>query len=193
MNPSPDSMAVMDTYDTSTPKSQPDGGDYLLLSDAELLSKCEMDTYRAPGPGGQKRNKTDSAIRLRLKGMGLMVIATESRSQHVNRAKALRRMRQAIALELRRPIDPDSYDPSPMLTGCMDRGGKLKLGRKDQRYPSAVREILDVITGCQMRLSDAGRLLGITTANLSGFISKDIKLRAKVNQLRKEAGVKPLH
>ena len=183
----------MDTYDTSGLQSQSGGSDFLVLSDAELLSKCEMDTYRVPGPGGQKRNKTDSAIRLRLRGMSLMVIATESRSQHVNRAKALRRMRQAIALELRCPIDAQAYQTSPLLAGCIDRGGKLKLGRKDQRYPSAVREVLAVIAGCQMRLADAGRLIGISTANLSSFISKDIKLRAKVNQLRKGAGLKPLH
>lgn len=39
--------------------------DYLSLTDAELLRQCNVDTYRASGPGGQHRNKTESAVRLR--------------------------------------------------------------------------------------------------------------------------------
>jgi len=52
------------------------------VSDDELLARCEVDLYRASGPGGQKRNKTSSAVRLRHLPSGLRVIAEESRSQH---------------------------------------------------------------------------------------------------------------
>ena len=38
--------------------------DYLSLSNKELFLQCSMDTYRASGPGGQHRNKTESAVRL---------------------------------------------------------------------------------------------------------------------------------
>eukprot|EP00249_Psilotum_nudum_P023875 c29014_g1_i2 orf=439-837(+) len=34
--------------------------DYLSLSDKELAAQCEVDTFRASGPGGQHRNKTES-------------------------------------------------------------------------------------------------------------------------------------
>src|SRR6516165_11752025 len=71
------------------------------LTDPQLLSQCEVDTYRASGPGGQKRNKTSSAVRLRHPPSGLLVIAEESRSQHENKAKALRRLRQAFFLKVR--------------------------------------------------------------------------------------------
>src|SRR5712672_2890880 len=73
------------------------------LSDAQLLPQCEIDTYRASGPGGQKRNKTSSAVRLRHPASGLLVIAEESRSQHENKARALKRLRQALYLKLREP------------------------------------------------------------------------------------------
>ena len=71
------------------------------LTEDQLLSQCEVDTYRASGPGGQKRNKTSSAVRLRHKPTGLIVIAEESRSQHENKAKALRRLWQSLFLHLR--------------------------------------------------------------------------------------------
>ena len=38
--------------------------DYLSLSNKELFLQCSMDTFRASGPGGQHRNKTESAVRL---------------------------------------------------------------------------------------------------------------------------------
>src|SRR6516165_5960514 len=76
------------------------------LTDSQLLSQCAVDTYRASGPGGQKRNKTSSAVRIRHPASGLIVIAEESRSQHENRAKALQRMRQALYLKLRDDLPP---------------------------------------------------------------------------------------
>src|SRR5438093_5706230 len=78
--------------------------EWTTLTDAQLLAQCETDTYRASGPGGQKRNKTSSAVRIRHTPSGLIVIAEESRSQHDNRAKALKRLRQALYLELRESI-----------------------------------------------------------------------------------------
>src|SRR2546421_9088881 len=81
------------------------------LSDAQLLAQCEVDTYRASGPGGQKRNKTSSAVRLRHPPSGLIVIAEESRSQHENRERALRRLRRALFLKLRDDLPPEERTP----------------------------------------------------------------------------------
>src|ERR671917_386496 len=83
------------------------------LTDPQLLAQCEVDTYRASGPGGQKRNKTSSAVRLRHPPSGLLVIAEESRSQHENKAKALRRLRRALYLDLREPVAPQDVAGHP--------------------------------------------------------------------------------
>src|SRR5437667_4760901 len=123
---------------------------WTALSDDQLLAQCEVDTYRASGPGGQKRNKTSSAVRLRHPPSGLIVIAEESRSQHENKAKALRRLRKALYLELREPIaaEPQQH---PDFVNARDGESGLHLRIKDPRFWPAVGIVLDVLTATEAR------------------------------------------
>src|ERR1700736_4110836 len=107
------------------------------LTDSQLLDQCAVDTYRASGPGGQKRNKTSSAVRIRHLSSGLIVIAEESRSQHENRVKALQRLRQAFYLKLRESIRAEalsSVSKREELASVRSSAGKLEVGRKDARF-----------------------------------------------------------
>src|SRR5229473_40041 len=97
------------------------------LTEDQLLRQCAVDTYRASGPGGQKRNKTSSAVRLRHLPSGLIVIAEESRSQHENRGRALKRLRQALYLKLRDEILPGNL--SSVQTHAEYREARNTLGR----------------------------------------------------------------
>src|SRR5438874_13312870 len=101
------------------------------LTDSQLLESCEVDTYRASGPGGQKRNKTSSAVRIRHLPSGLIVIAEESRSQHENRARALRRLRQALHLRLREAMVPDKLSVEAPATHPDYREARNAAGRRD--------------------------------------------------------------
>jgi hypothetical protein len=172
--------------------------DWARLTEEQLLAQCEVDTYRASGPGGQKRNKTSSAVRLRHPPSGLIVIAEESRSQHENRARALRRMRQALFLRLREEIAPEALAPEalaavPEYRDARDREGRLHLGHKDVRFWPVVGLVLDVLAACQGRLSDAATALSISTANLGDFLRSDDKVWEQANQMRLRFGHKPLH
>jgi hypothetical protein len=167
------------------------------LSDAQLLAQCAVDTYRASGPGGQKRNKTSSAVRLRHPPSGLLVIAEESRSQHENRARALRRLRQALYLKLREELPPEALTPEslaarPDYGSARDAEGRLRLGRKDPRYWPAVGVVLDVLQAFQGRVSEAAEALGLSTANLVDFLHSDDKMWEQANLLRAHFGHKPL-
>ena len=61
-----------------------------------LEEEVKVTTFKASGPGGQHRNKTESAVRMTHLPTGITVIAAESRSQHRNRAVALERLRSRL-------------------------------------------------------------------------------------------------
>ena len=62
---------------------------YLALEDDVLLGQCEVDRFRASGPGGQKRNKTESTVLLSHIPTGMQVRCETTRSQQKNRELAL--------------------------------------------------------------------------------------------------------
>lgn len=56
-----------------------------------------FESFRAGGPGGQHQNTTDSAVRVRHLPTGITVVSRSERSQHRNKAEAVRGLRQALA------------------------------------------------------------------------------------------------
>jgi hypothetical protein len=161
--------------------------DWWAQSDDELFAECEFDRYRASGPGGQKRNKTDSAVRLRHRPTGLIVTAADSRSQHLNRARALKRLRAALAYEVRRPPG----DPPTGAAGAV-QGGKLTLRPRDPRFPPTAAWVLDLLLVAGGRISDVAERLGISTGNLVKFLAADPDCWQAANRVRAQTGQKPL-
>ena len=68
-----------------------------------LEQEVRVDTYRASGPGGQHVNRTESAVRLTHLPSGVVVTATEHRSQIRNRAIAFERLIHKLRLLNRVP------------------------------------------------------------------------------------------
>ncbi len=86
----------------------------------------KIDTFRASGPGGQHVNKTDSAIRITHLPSGIVVQCQEERSQHKNRAKAMRMLKAKLyeLEEYRRQNEISSIRRS--LVGSGDRSEKIR-------------------------------------------------------------------
>ena len=73
--------------------------------DDALLAACDVETFRAGGPGGQHQNKTETAVRLRHRPSGIVVTVRQSRSQYRNRQIALAELRRRLE-EAARPEVP---------------------------------------------------------------------------------------
>ena len=72
-------------------------------TDPQVLKKqVVVETYRSSGPGGQRKNKVETAVRLKHLPTGITVIATEHRSQAENRKLAFKRLRERL-IKLNRP------------------------------------------------------------------------------------------
>ena len=168
-----------------------DWRDYLALSDEALLAQCEVDRFRASGPGGQKRNKTDSAVRLRHRPTGLVGEANESRSQHTNRDRALRRLRLEIAFTLRAPVD---LDAGVVRAAGEARGrGRLDVAPRNAAFPAAVAALFDVLEACGWRLAEAAPRLGLSTSALSRVLSEEAIVFRAANERRQALGLPTLH
>src|SRR5262249_38521203 len=168
--------------------------DQLLASDDALIAQCEVDRYRASGPGGQHRNKTESAVRLRHKLSGIMAIGEDSRSQAENKIHAVRRLRRAIALELREPVRLDGYAPSPRLAALV-AGGTAPLGARTRltgEYWAAIAELLDLLVASGLEIGATAQRLGITTGALSKLLLHDDRVARTVNDLRRARQMRPL-
>ncbi len=78
--------------------------DYRLPADDDgLLAECRVTMFKAPGPGGQHKNTTMSAVRLVHEPSGLVVIGRRERSQRRNLLDALARLRGKLVARLTPP------------------------------------------------------------------------------------------
>jgi protein subunit release factor B len=67
-----------------------------------LARQVVIETFKSSGPGGQRKNKTETAIRLTHIPTGITIVATEHRSQAQNRKLAFERLRERL-VKLNRP------------------------------------------------------------------------------------------
>ncbi|MCK4625670.1 MAG: peptide chain release factor-like protein [Phycisphaerae bacterium] len=173
--------------------------DYPGLDDTVLLGQCDVNIYKSSGPGGQHRNKVSSAIRLKHRPTGITAQGCDHRSQHANKRAALKRLREKIACRVRRSVDPAGPLPE-VVTSCLftpkgaraDAKKRLRVGRRDKRFWSVGRFLLDILDACGGRLSEAAGAMEIGTSNLVTVIKQDRHLYAAAQEIRKHHGQGPM-
>ena len=72
---------------------------------ASLERDCDIQYFIATGPGGQHRNKVETGVRMTHRPTGIVVTATERRSQYANREAAYERMAAKLE-EMQRVVEP---------------------------------------------------------------------------------------
>ncbi|XP_073118414.1 uncharacterized protein [Elaeis guineensis] len=195
---SPLTFARIEAFSSSTSTTN-STTNYLRLTDEELMAQCDMDTFKASGPGGQHRNKRESAVRLKHRPTGIVAQAAEDRSQHKNRASAVARLRKLLALEVRKAIDLNDYTPPTELLQILPakstiRGSDVgpQIGPNNPKFAPGMQALLDLIYAVEGSVSEAAKILGLSTGALSRLILSDDSLRMSVNDLRTSKGMRPL-
>jgi hypothetical protein len=167
---------------------------YLLrtMADDELWKQCRREAFRGSGPGGQKRNKTSSAVRVVHEPTGMAAVASESRSQAENRGRAFRRLRKALAMEVRQPLDASTFVPPTWFAERFGGNRPITLSDKNEIFLPVAGMVLDVLEATSGSVADAARLLDIGTARFVSILESDEVLWSYANRIRAACGLKTL-
>ena len=124
--------------------------------DIDIEAKdLKIDVYRSSGPGGQSVNTTDSAVRVTHIPTGLVVTCQDEKSQHKNKAKALKVLRSRLLEKVRSEQEDEIAARRRSMVGSGDRSAKIRT----YNFP-------------QGRVTD--HRIGLTVHNLSGILDGEL-------------------
>ncbi len=129
-------------------------------------SDLKIDVFRSSGPGGQSVNTTDSAVRITHVPTGLVVTCQDEKSQHKNKAKALKVLRSRLLDQQVAEQEADRARERRLQVGTGDRSAKIRTYNypqnrvTDHRISLTLHRLDSVMDGDLEELIDALRTAG---------------------------------
>lgn len=160
------------------------------IAEDDLLRDCVVAHTRRRGPGGQHRNKTDSAVVITHQPTGVQGQAAERRSQADNHRVAVRRLRINLALQVRNTELAESAPTDRWIARRHDERIACSVDHED--FPALLAESLEVVVDHQGHVAGAALQLGITPSQLVKFLQKEPRALLLVNDLRRTRGMSAL-
>jgi hypothetical protein len=156
----------------------------------ELHRSCDVKRTRRGGPGGQHRNKVETAVVVTHRPTGITGQAAERRSQDLNSQAAMHRLRVQLALEVRTAVQGDAL-PSKLWRSRV-RSRKLVVSVEHDDFPALLAEALDRLAACEWDAATAAMELGLTMTQLVKLMKLEPRAFGQLNSKRLERRLKPL-
>ncbi len=153
---------------------------WLRLDDEALLKQCKEDRYKSGGPGGQRRNKVETALKLHHEPSGASVHANDSRYLQRNRLSAVRHLRERIAIESRSPFSLETPNIPGEFTEHIGPKRTFSINRKNVVYPIIVATSLDALEAADGSYAKAAKALGVTTSQLVKFLKANREVQRAI-------------
>ena len=153
-----------------------------------LFTECTIRFTRRSGPGGQNRNKVETAVVLTHVPTGLCAEANERRSQAENRRMALFRLRLMLAIEVR-TSPPEEL---PALWASRRRTGLARTNPEHDDFPTLLALALDVLAAHDWDVKRAAEHLGCSASQLVKLLANEPRALRLLNAARSERGLHPL-
>lgn len=158
-----------------------------LLPEEELLKDCRVTFGRASGPGGQHRNKVETAVTIHHEPSGLRASAVERRSQKENRKEAIFRLRIMLAVDL--DVIPKSGEIPSELWRSRCRNGKILCNERHEDAPAMLAEVMSACRLHDFQHSEAAKQLNCSGTQLLKFLAKFPAARQKFEKSREDRGL----
>ncbi len=155
------------------------------LSFEKLLLECDVQHTRRKGPGGQHRNKVETAVVLKHLPSGTIAEANETRSQGENKKMALFRLRNLLALEVRTSRENGTSQKLRDRT----KGGRISINPSHLDFPSLLAEVMDFVFEADFQLPVVAEQLGLSSSQILKFLKLYPAAFGKFNQQRQARGL----
>ena len=155
-----------------------------------LLRDCEVRHERRRGPGGQHRNKTESAVVIRHVPTGIEGQAAERRSQFDNHRNAVKRLRINLALMVRTSSLAETAPTKLWQSRCHE--GRIGISPDHDDFPNLLAEALDVLKSRNAHVPGTAEQLGCTSSQLLKLLKKEPRAFLWLNEERRKHGLPSL-